>query len=354
MDDSPVKFSPGSFQAALRRRVEHHLAPTGAGGFDDPRLYAKAVLILGWFVVSYVLLVFVATSWTAALLLSLSLGFAGAGIGFNLMHDGSHGACSRHPWINRAMALSLELLGGSSYIWKWKHNVVHHTYPNLGGVDDDLEIGPWVRIAPHQPQRAIHRYQQFYMWMLFGLLPFKWYLLDIRNYRRGHVGRQRFPKDDKTERAVFVAGKILLPVWALVIPLTRHSPLIVLLFTFTSLFTIGFVLSVTFLLAHCVEDAQCASLPESRRVASEWAVHQVETAVDFAPRNSLLSWYLGGLNFQIEHHLFPHLSHVHYPKIAPIVREVCNEFGVRYSVSPTFGSAISAHFRWLRLMGRPV
>jgi linoleoyl-CoA desaturase len=317
-------------------------------------MYVKAVLILGWFAASYVLLVFVATRWTTALPLSLSLGCAGAGIGFNLMHDGSHGAYSRHAWINRAMALSLELLGGSSYVWKWKHNVVHHTYPNLGGVDDDLEIGPWVRIAPHQPRRKIHRYQQLYMWTLFGLLPFKWYLLDIRNFRRGSVGGQRFPASTSRERAVFIGGKLLLPLWTIAVPLLRHAPLTVALFTFLSLATMGVVLSVTFLLAHCVEDAQCASLPASRRVASEFAVHQIETAVDFAPRNRLLSWYLGGLNFQIEHHLFPQISHSLYPQIAPIVQRACAEFGVRYQVRPTLRAAIAAHYRWLRLMGRPL
>lgn len=348
-----VKFSPGSFQAELRRRVDEHLAATGTEALDDPLLYLKAGAILGWFAISWVLLVFFATSWISALLLSLSLGFAGAGIGFNLMHDGSHGAYSRHAWINRFMALTLEILGGSSFIWKWKHNVVHHTYPNLGGIDDDLEIGPWVRIAPHQPRRPIHRYQQFYMWFLFGLLPFKWYLIDIRNYRRNCIGKQRLPHCRARDRFVFIAGKVLLPLWTIVIPLSRHAPYIVALFMFLSLATMGVVLSVTFLLAHCVEDAQCPSLPSSRRVASEWAVHQAETAVDFAPRNKLLSWYLGGLNFQIEHHLFPQISHTRYPSLAPVVQQTCAEFGVRYVVRPSLTAAIVAHFRWLTLMGRP-
>jgi linoleoyl-CoA desaturase len=152
---------------------------------------------------------------------------------------------------------------------------------------------------------------------------------------------------------VFIAGKVLLPLWTVAIPLLRHGPLIVALFMFLSMATMGVVLSVTFLLAHCVEDAQCPSLPVSRRVPSEFAVHQIETAVDFAPHNKLLSWYLGGLNFQIEHHLFPQISHCLYPRLAPIVQQVCGELGVRYRVRPTLRAAVAAHYRWLWLMGRP-
>lgn len=353
-----VKFAAGEsgigqFHAELKRRVTSYLAATGSTGRDDPRLFVKVALILGWFVGSYVLLVFVAKSWAAGALATLSLSLAMAGIGFNVMHDGGHGAGSRRPWVNRAMALSLEVLGGSSYIWRWKHNVVHHTYSNLGGVDDDLEVGPWARLAPHQPRRWFHRYQQFYMWGLFGLLPFKWWLLDIRNYRRGYFGVHRFPAAVGWERAVFVAGKVLLPLWAVGIPLLRHSLVTVLSFYFVSFFMMGVVLSVTFLLAHVVEDAQCQPSGSSGRVDAEWAVHQVETAVDFAPGNHLVSWYLGGLNYQIEHHLFPRISHVLYSAIAPLVRQACNEFGVRYTVRPTLARAIAAHFRWLRLMGRP-
>ena len=349
-----MKFAQGPFLVEARRRVEQHLARIGSTGRDDPRQYLKAALILGWFFTSYALLLFVASSWWTAAMLSVSLGLAMAGIGFNLMHDGGHGAYSRFPLVNRVMALSLELLGGSSYVWKWKHNVIHHIHPNLGGIDDDLEVGPWARMARHQPRRWIHRYQQFYMWALFGLLPFKWYLLDIRNFRRGAIGEQRFPRDNPTERAIFIAGKLLLPLWALALPMIWHSPWVVLLVYFTSFFTTGVVLSVTFLLAHCVEDAQCPALPPSGRVEIEWGAHQVQTAVDFSPNNRLLSWYVGGLNCQIEHHLFPQLSHVHYPAIARLIRELCAELGVRYVVHPTLSRALRAHFRWLRLMGAPV
>ncbi len=333
--------------------MHEHLAATGATGRDDARYYVKAALIAVWFVASWVALVFFARTWWQGVGAGLSLGFAMAGIGFNLMHDGGHGACSRHAWVNRAMALTLEILGGSSFIWRWKHNVVHHTYSNIATIDDDLEVGPWARLAPHQPRRWYHRFQHLYMWLLFGLLPFKWYLIDIRNFRRGWFSRQRIPRAKRAERAIFIVGKLLLPLWALAVPMLWRPPLVVVAFYALSFFTLGVVLSVTFLLAHVVEQAQCGPLPPSGRIETEWAAHQVQTTVDFAPRNPILSWYLGGLNYQIEHHLFPHVSHVFYPAIAPLVQQACGEFGVRYSVQPSFRRAVAAHYAWLRRMGAP-
>ena len=351
MEDRPIKFAKGPFHAELRKRVDAYIAPLPGEGRDDPRMFVKAVVILSWFATSWALLVFWAHSWPVALALSASLGFATAGIGFNLMHDGSHGAFSRFPIVNRVMALSLELLGGSSFIWRWKHNVNHHSFPNILGIDHDLEVGPWARMAPHQASKPFHRFQQFYMWGLFGLLPFKWYMLDISNYRKNTVGAQKLPPRELPEKLVFLSGKIIMPLWALAIPMLFHNPAIVLLFYFTSFFVTGVVMSTTFLLAHCVDEAQVAQ-PINGRLDTEWAAHQIETAVDFAQGSRLACWFMGGLNFQIEHHLFPQISHVHYPKIAPIVREVCAKYGVRYTARPTVLGAIAAHFRWLERMGR--
>ena len=84
---------------------------------------------------------------------------------------------------------------------------------------------------------------------------------------------------------------------------------------------------------------------------SDWAVHQVQTTVDFGQGNRLLSWYIGGLNFQIEHHLFPHICHIHYPALAPVVADTCKEYGLRYTAQPTFRAGLVSHFRWLRRMG---
>jgi linoleoyl-CoA desaturase len=129
----------------------------------------------------------------------------------------------------------------------------------------------------------------------------------------------------------------------------------VLVFYAGTAFALGLVLSVVFQLAHCVEDAEFPSLPSgSERLPDEWAVHQVKSTVDFGRRSRLLTWYVGGLNFQIEHHLFPKICHVHYPRIAGVVEEVCAEYGVRYAAHDRLRDALSSHWRWLRRMGRPL
>ena len=85
---------------------------------------------------------------------------------------------------------------------------------------------------------------------------------------------------------------------------------------------------------------------------TDWAVHQVQTTVDFARRSRVLSWFLGGLNFQVEHHLFSKICHIHYPALSKVVEETCREFGIVYASHKTFWSALASHARWVTLMGR--
>src|SRR5262249_11376721 len=139
---------------------------------------------------------------------------------------------------------------------------------------------------------------------------------------------------------------------AIGLPLLLHSVWAVLLVYATASFVQGVALSIVFQLAHCVEEA-AFPLPrtDTGRMETAWAVHQVETTVDFARGSWLLSWFIGGLNFQVEHHLFPQICHVHYPALSRLVEETCNEFGVRYSAQVTFLAGVVSHFRWLRRMG---
>src|SRR5229473_6578843 len=132
----------GAFYAELRRRVEIHFATIGCAPNKAPGMYAKTAVMLGWFAASYVLLVFWAATYWQASALAVSLGLATAGIGFNVQHDGVHGGYSPRKGVNRLMALSLDMLGGSSYVWSWKHNVFHHSNPNAVGLDADIDIQP--------------------------------------------------------------------------------------------------------------------------------------------------------------------------------------------------------------------
>jgi linoleoyl-CoA desaturase len=351
-----LKFAPsGGFQHALRQRVDQYFDSTGRTPRDCPRMYLKTAIILGWLAASYALLLLGAGTWWIALPLTISLGLAMAACGFNIQHDGGHQAYSKRRWINKLAALSLDLLGGSSYVWARKHNVIHHSFSNVTGHDNDVNIGFFGRISPHQKRLGFHRLQHLYLWFLYGFLPIKWQLYDdFRDVITGRIEGRRFERPKGWDLATFLGGKAVFFSLAFAIPLLWYPLWVVLLCYVATSFVQGLALSVVFQLAHCVEEAAFPMPSEDTgRMESSWAVHQIETTVDFAPRNRLLFWFIGGLNFQIEHHLFPRVSHVHYPELAHIVQETCRDYGLKYVAHPTFRAGVASHFRWLRRMGRP-
>jgi linoleoyl-CoA desaturase len=347
-------FAPDTgFHREVKRRVLAYFERTGLSQRDSPRMYVKTAVLLVWFAVSYALLVFVAASFWQGALLSVSLALAMAGIGFSIQHDANHGAYSAHGAVNRLMGITLDILGASSYVWRSQHNVSHHTYTNIDGADYDINFLPFARLCPAQPRYRFHRFQHLYLWALYWLVFPKWnFVDDFKSAARGRIGGHPFPRPRGRNLIELVAGKLLFFGWAFVIPMMFHVWWVVLLFYVTTALVLGTTLAVVFMLAHCVEEAEFPELaPGTERLPRPWAVHQVQTTVDFAAGNRLLTWYVGGLNFQIEHHLFPRICHVHYPRIAEIVRAASAEFGVRYVAHGSFRGAFASHWRWLRRMG---
>ncbi len=351
-----LKFAPSDgFQRELRQRVEEYFKRTGRQPRDCPQMYLKTAIILGWLAASYTLLLISAGTWWLALPLAISLGLAMAACGFSIQHDGGHQAYSERRWMNQLAALTLDLLGGSSYVWARKHNVIHHSYSNVTGHDNDINLGFFGRISPHQKRLGFHRLQHLYLWVLYGFLPIKWQLYDdFRDVITGRIGGHRFARPKGWDLTIFLGGKLVFCALAFAIPLLLHPLWAVLLCYLAASFAQGLALSIVFQLAHCVEDA-AFPMPaaETGRMTDSWAVHQVQTTVNYARGNRLLSWYVGGLNYQIEHHLFPRICHLHYAAISPLVEQTCREFGVRYVAHATFWSGLASHFRWLRRMGLP-
>ncbi len=350
-----LKFGASKgFDQELRQRVERYFQNTGLRQRDCPQMYLKTALVLAWFAVSYALLVFSAGTWWTALVLAISLGLSMAAVGFNVQHDGGHHAYSNRRWINKLTALTLDLLGGSSYVWARKHNSIHHSFSNIDGHDDDIDLKSLGRLSPHQKRLKFHRFQHLYLWVVYGLLPIKWQLVtDFRNVITGRIGEHRFPRPKGWDLVTFIGGKAVFFSLAFVIPLLLHPAWFAVGLYVLATYVQGLTLSIVFQLAHCVEEADFP-LPreDTGRMEASWAAHQVETTVDFARRNPVLSWFIGGLNFQIEHHLFPQICHVRYAALAPLVEDTCREFGLRYLVHETFLAGVASHFRWLRRMGR--
>jgi len=352
---TPARYLPrAQFSIELDERVEEYFRARKLSKRDLPQMYMKTGVVIVWCALSYVGLLHASTLWQGVLL-SVSLGLAMAAVGFNVMHDGNHGAYSRHAWVNQVMARSLDLLGGSAYFWRFKHNIAHHTYTNISGQDDDIRLGILGRLSPHDPWHRFYRFQHIYIWGLYALLALEWQTTgELRNIiANRRIGMTRVPFPGHWEHVLFWVGKGIFFGLAFALPLLFHPLGSVLACYALSAVTLGATLGIVFQLAHCVEEAHFEQPPtEHAVVGKEWAVHQIESTVDFAPQSRLVTWYVGGLNYQIEHHLFPRTCHLHYPALAPIVESVCRRYGVRHFTHPTVGSAIRSHGRWLRTMGR--
>jgi linoleoyl-CoA desaturase len=355
-----LKFSGSDrFIRELRKRVDAYFERTGRRRRDCPQMYFKTATILAWFFGAYFLLLFAVHTWWLIVPLAMIIGVALAAIGFNIQHDAAHRAYSERPWINKIMALTLDLMGGSSYLWDWKHNTFHHTYPNIDGHDDDINVGFLGRLSPQQRRYVFHRFQGIYLWVLYGFLAIKWHFVDdFYNIATGRIGQHKIRRPHGVDLVMFIAGKIVFLSMAFAFPMLLHPWYAVVGTYAIAAFVSGVVLSVVFQLAHCVEEADfpvpVIAADGTERMETDWAVHQVQTTVDFARRSRVLCWFLGGLNFQIEHHLFSKICHVHYPALSKVVEEACKEFGIKYAAHRSFWSAVASHYGFLVQMGKPV
>jgi linoleoyl-CoA desaturase len=315
------------------------------------RMLVKTAILFAWLFIGYLgLLVLGDGSWLAVVGFGIACGLATAGLGMAVQHDGGHRAYSERPAINRLMASVLDLLGASSYVWRVKHGILHHSYPNIEGVDDDIDAAPFARLSPGQPHHRLHRFQHLYMWPLYGFLTAKWFLVDdFRNLAHGRVGRHPLRRPRGVELGIFVIGKLVHFGWALIVPIVLLGVAKAAIFYVVFSAACGVTLAVVFQLAHCVEEAEFPQ-PTGEH-ASDFAEHQLATTVDFARDNPLLSWYVGGLNFQAVHHLYPRICHLHYPALAKIVEQTAAEHGVRYTAISGLAAALRSHYRWLRRMG---
>lgn len=349
-----LKFAKNTeFFKDLRRRVNAYFEENNLDPRNQPDMVAKTLTIYAWWITCYALLVFGGLPIWAFIPVVIAMGLAGAGIGFSVMHDAGHRAYVSNNKLNRAIFYSLDFLGGSSYLWHFKHNQLHHSYANIEGHDDDIDMGALGRLAPEQKHLFFHRFQHFYVWLLYSFLSIKWVLFDdFAVVAKGRIGKTRIPRPRGRDLVGFIVGKLVFATVMFVIPTLVHSFAFAVVLYLTYGAIQGFTLAIVFQLAHCVEEAEFPLPDENGQLATDWAEHQLRTTVDFGKDNKLLCWYVGGLNFQVEHHLFPKICHVHYPAIAPIVEQACAEYEIPYKAVPTFRAGLASHYRQLRTLGR--
>ncbi|MBK8045202.1 MAG: acyl-CoA desaturase, partial [Haliscomenobacter sp.] len=338
-----------SFHAEMRKRINDYFIEVGKAKTGDYSLFIKAIILSVSFALVYVHLVFFTPPVLLALAECIILGGLTAAIGFNVMHDGAHGSFSKYGWLNELAGLSLNFLGANVFLWKSKHNVVHHTFTNIDGVDDDIDARPFLRLCETQKKYKIHRYQHLYFWAAYSLLYLYWVLFtDYEKYFTGKVGNMPIKPFTPKEHIIFWSFKVMHLGLFIAFPIYMVGFLPWLIGFLVYGMVTGFVLSMVFQLAHTVEDTQfpVAIQPENQ-IESEWALHQLQTTANFATKNKVITWLVGGLNFQIEHHLFPTISHVHYPAISKIIKQLCEEYGVRYIEFPKTRMAVASHIAHL-------
>ena len=342
------------FYSTLKKEVEYYFSSNKKKKTGDWRLYLKTVVLIPAALVIYFSVLYF--SLPVAVLIGLSglLGFILASIGFNIMHDACHGSYSRRKWVNNLFGLTMNALGSNAFIWKQKHNIIHHTYTNVDGLDDDIAKSPVIRQCQTQKWLPMHRVQHLYLPIVYSISSIAWTLLtDFMKYFSRKVTGTDLQKMNTGEHIIFWASKILCLFFYVALPIFIKGASIWLLFYFSMHIVFGLTLSIVFQLAHVVEHTEFETVEEDPKlIETEWAVHQLKTTSNFAMRNKFISWFVGGLNFQVEHHLFPRISHIHYPALSKIVKKVCEQYQMPYHYFPTMTQAVASHFRFMKQLGR--
>jgi linoleoyl-CoA desaturase len=360
MKSSTIRFSSAraDFFSTLNGRVNDYFKQNKISRHGDVRMVVKTFCMYALYFIPYTLLISstVTNPWLMLLTIFV-MGIGLAGIGLAVMHDANHGAYSNKSWVNDLMGYSLNLVGANAFNWKVQHNVLHHTYTNIHEVDEDISPRGVLRMTPHGDWRPIHKFQHIYAWFLYGLMTIVW-IITKDFFRLARYQREGLVKKQKAsigkEWAILIATKAFYFTYIFVVPaLLLDIPFWYILVGFALMHYIaGLILAIIFQPAHVVDGTEYPLPDEDGKMDNSWAIHQLHTTTNFANRNRILSWYVGGLNYQVEHHLFPNVCHVHYKDLSPIVEATAKEFGLPYKSIPTFLGALAGHAKLLKALGK--
>tara|TARA_R110002072_G_scaffold72613_2_gene173435 strand:- start:1231 stop:2196 length:966 start_codon:yes stop_codon:yes gene_type:complete len=283
-------------------------------------------------------------------------GFGMAGVGMGVMHDAIHGSYSKNKKINKFLGYSFNLIGGNATVWKIQHNVLHHTYTNIEEADDDLNAPFFLRFSPHAKHYWVHQFQHIYIWFFYCISTISW--ITTKDFVRLKRYRDMGFLDKKNEYNKALAGmsawKIAYYIYALILPMIMlpFSWGIILLAFLCMHFVTGFLVSIVFQIAHIMPNTNFPLPNNNGEMDDSWYGHQLATTTNFSPKSKLLYWLIGGLNYQVEHHVLPDVCHVHYKGLSKIVADTAKEFGMTYHVKSSLFSAIGDHTRMLKSLGK--
>lgn len=357
-----IRFVPqqrNAFFAVVKKRVDAYFAEHKLSKHANGVMVVKTAVLLGMYLLPFTAVLLVPMHFAVALALWAIMGFGLAGIGMSIMHDANHGAYSNNATINSILGYTLAMLGAGVFNWKIQHNVLHHNYTNISGVDEDINDKYFLKLSPHKASNKLQRGQHIYAFLLYAVSTLYWvFYKDFPQYMR--YVNNGLAKHSKLRAALgfakVLALKVVYVFAMLAVPVLFFGlPFYQVLIGFVLMHAIaGLTLTIIFQLAHTIEDTTHPLPNADGIIENEWAIHQMNTTVNFAPNNKLLSWYCGGLNYQVEHHLFPSICHVHYPAIAAIVKQTAVEHNVPYLQNESFAKAFKLHLVTLRRFGHVV
>ncbi len=356
----PVKFNTKDrpdFHKVLRKRVNKYFKENNISKYATNGMVFKTVFMVALYLVPYILMLTVfkdSTVGVFAMYFLMSLGMTG--IGLSVMHDANHGAYSKNQKVNRSLGYLLNLVGGSDLNWRIQHNVLHHTYTNIEHYDEDIDTQVF-RMSPNQERKPMHRFQAYYAIFFYGLMTIYWLVSKdiegiVRYKKKGLLEGQGVTFRSALitiiiQKIVYLAFFFFLPIY-----ITTVGWGVILGAFLMMHFISGVILALIFQPAHVIEETEFYVPDENLSMESNWAIHQLRTTSDFAKDSKLFSWYVGGLNYQVEHHLFPNICHVHYKAISKIVKETAEEYNVPYHAHKTFFEALKSHFGVLNKFGK--
>ena len=360
MQYSNIRFDRNSnidFYKTLQKRVRKYFKENNITRFGNFSMVLKTIIMVSLYFVPFILLLTVVNSVWLSFAMWVLMAVGISGIGLSVMHDASHGAYSKYKFVNSFLGGLISVAGGSDTVWNIQHNVLHHTFTNVTGLDEDIDPGSILRFSPHEERKSYHKYQYLYAWFLYGLMTLSW--ITAKDFKQiVRYKKEGLIKSEKSNfgsiLAVIIVSKLLYYGVFLVLPLifTPIAWYFTLLGFLTMHFLTGFALGLVFQTAHVVPTSNFPMPDESGNIKADWAVSQLFNTSNFAPKSKFLSWFVGGLNFQIEHHLFPNICHVHYKKISKIVKKTAKEYNLPYHSERTFFKAIKSHALMLKTLGK--
>ncbi|MCD6017394.1 MAG: acyl-CoA desaturase [Bacteroidetes bacterium] len=354
-----LKFIPknkGQFTATLRKNVNDYFKEKGISTKGNSKIIIKSIVMLTGYLAPFVVMLTLPLSGWLIFPLSIIMGIGMAGIGMNVMHDAVHGSFSKQSWLNKLFGHTMYFIGGNTFNWKVQHNVMHHTYTNIEGFDEDIEPKGSLRLSKQSPLKKVHRYQYIYAFFLYCFMTLfrnVGEFFQLAKYNKAGVTKQQGTSPRKEmARLIFFKVAYLAIIIGLPLVFSGFSWWLILTGFLVMHAIAGLFMSTVFQMAHMVETAEQPTPDTHGNIENEWTIHELETTVNFSRKSRIFSWMIGGLNYQIEHHLFPNICHIHYPAISPIVERTALEFGLNYHTNRTFFTALGSHVRFLKTLGR--